>query len=106
MRYSLLLPLIFLGLAGCVVDRTTPAPTTTTLRDPGTDSHVRVARHNEPCTGRSKSAGKSPATAGLLSVDLARYGRGVALERSSGQPAPGRWPGSLNSRFGEAPRID
>ena len=30
MRYSLLLPLIFLGLAGCVVDRTTPAPTATT----------------------------------------------------------------------------
>ena len=32
MRYSLL-PLIFLGLAGCVVDRT-PAPTTTTYVTP------------------------------------------------------------------------
>ena len=34
MRYSLLLPLIFLGLAGCVVDRTTPAPATTTYVTP------------------------------------------------------------------------
>ena len=34
MRYSLLLPLIFLGLTGCVVDRTTPAPATTTYVTP------------------------------------------------------------------------
>ena len=44
MRYSLLLPLIFLGLAGCVVDRTPPAPTTTTYVTPGPDNQVRVAR--------------------------------------------------------------
>ena len=34
MRYSLLLPLIFLGLTGCVVDRTSPAPATTTYVTP------------------------------------------------------------------------
>jgi hypothetical protein len=34
MRYSLLLPLIFLGLTGCVVDRTSAAPATTTYVTP------------------------------------------------------------------------
>jgi hypothetical protein len=34
MRYSLLLPMIFLGLTGCVVDRTSPAPATTTYVTP------------------------------------------------------------------------
>lgn len=38
MRYSLLLPLIFLGLAGCVVANPAPAPTSTTYVTPATTS--------------------------------------------------------------------
>jgi hypothetical protein len=34
MRYSLLLPLVFLGLAGCVVANPAPAPTSTTYVTP------------------------------------------------------------------------
>jgi hypothetical protein len=34
MRYSLLLPMIFLGLAGCVQTGQTPAPATTTYVTP------------------------------------------------------------------------
>ena len=56
MRYSLLLPMIFLGLTGCVVDRTSPAPTTTTYVTPVPPARVRVTyvcvthvspRHND-----------------------------------------------------------
>jgi hypothetical protein len=34
MRYSMLLPLTFLGLAGCVVSTPAPAPTSTTYVTP------------------------------------------------------------------------
>ena len=36
MRYSLLLPLLLLGLAGCVVANPTPTPTSTTYVTPPT----------------------------------------------------------------------
>ncbi len=38
MRYSLLIPLLMLGLAGCVVANPTPAPTSTTYVSPPTTS--------------------------------------------------------------------
>jgi hypothetical protein len=38
MRYSMLLPLVFLALAGCVVTNPTPAPTTTYVTPPTTTS--------------------------------------------------------------------
>ena len=34
MRYSLVLPLVFLGLTGCVVSTPAPAPTSTTYVTP------------------------------------------------------------------------
>ena len=44
MRYSLLFPLAFLGLTGCVVDRSAPAPASTTYVTPApTTTYVAPA---------------------------------------------------------------
>jgi hypothetical protein len=43
MRYRLLLPMIFLVLAGCVVSTPTPAPTSTTYVTPATTSTTYAA---------------------------------------------------------------
>jgi hypothetical protein len=44
MRYSLLLPLAFLGLTGCVVDTPAPAPASTTYVTPApTTTYVAPA---------------------------------------------------------------
>ena len=69
MRYSLLLPLIFLGLTGCVVDRTSPAPATTTYVTPA-PAATYVAPMPPPSTTTVIRTHKAPeataAAAGLL----------------------------------------
>lgn len=40
MRYSLVLPLVFLGLTGCVVSTPAPAPTSTTYVTPAPTATV------------------------------------------------------------------
>ena len=80
MRYSLLLPLIFLGLAGCVVDRTSPAPTTTTYVTPYRQpTYVSPCppRHND-CEPDAVRAQEKPRHSGvtleLIAPDWARRG--------------------------------
>ena len=102
MRYSLLLPLIFLGLAGCVVDRT-PAPTTTTYVTP-VPTTTYVSPGTTTVYRTAVRAREKPRHSGATLVDLADMG--VAWRIAVTAPCTGTVAGVAEACFDERPRID